>query len=268
MHNHVFEVQISGTWIVGLDDDATANEALGLLHYVESCLADAALSLSLFEAKRAELVRYWDPMIASARRERDAKRRREIEDRVAADWPDDLTHGERMERLHKVWHQAEVEVCREHWRDGELPGTYQQRLPFLHARSFVTALESIRKAFQAMQKLPGMPTEVAEVVRGIDEAVPAMRHVRNSIQHGEDRIRGLEHGRTIDLKPVDSRMVKAPDGFLVYDSLDGTRFGCTMADGQFGEVDVSPTTAGIMTTAVQQIVDAFQWDGPTRHVPS
>jgi hypothetical protein len=79
-------------------------------------------------------------------------------------------------------------------------------------------------------------TEAArEACRAYHSSFPSLREVRNSVQHIEDRGRGLGRGeKPLDLKPVANRMVNAPEGALILQGLNGTKYGATMADGHYG----------------------------------
>ena len=70
------------------------------------------------------------------------------------------------------------------------------------------------------------------------------------------------------LKPLSNELIHAPDGgVLVVDSLNDNRLGGTLADGSFGEVEVSPQSVGTAQHFVQRVLDAFEWRGPTMHLP-
>ena len=82
----------------------------------------------------------------------------------------------------------------------------------------------------------------AELSEEFSLLFPDVRGVRNTAQHLEDRSRGLGAGRSprpLVLQPVENFLVNAPGGALVLDALIGNRFGCTMADGHYGEVEIS-----------------------------
>jgi hypothetical protein len=53
-----------------------------------------------------------------------------------------------------------------------------------------------------------------------------------------------------------------------YDALNGNHYGCTTADGEYGEVEVSATTLTIAHETAKAVINAFQWSGPQRHVPN
>lgn len=85
----------------------------------------------------------------------------------------------------------------------------------------------------------------------------------------EDRTRSLgKYGKPIDLKPIDNQLIKADGGALVLNCLNGTRYGNTMADGHYGEVDVSPQSMELLSSIFQEVLDSFQWKGQKSHLPS
>lgn len=102
-----------------------------------------------------------------------------------------------------------------------------------------------------------------------ETAFPILRAVRNTSQHQDERILGRRQGgKKVQSQPVDSRVIQAPGGSVtVLSNLDGNRFGCTMADGHFGEVEVSSTTLASVGILTQQTLDAFTWAGPSRLAP-
>jgi len=69
------------------------------------------------------------------------------------------------------------------------------------------------------------------------------------------------------LKPVDNQLVRAPGGVLILESLIGNRFGSTMADGEYGEVSVTPASLAAANQLVQMSIEAFRWKGPPYHWP-
>lgn len=63
--------------------------------------------------------------------------------------------------------------------------------------------------------------------------------------------------------------INAPHGgVLVVDQLTNDRYGGTLADGSYGEVEVSLKSAVVAQQAVQAAFDAWTWKGPTRMAPS
>ncbi len=62
-------------------------------------------------------------------------------------------------------------------------------------------------------------------------------------------------------------MIKSEGGALVLNSLNGTKYGNTMADGHYGEVDVSPVSMESLSTMFQEVLNSFKWKGPKSHLP-
>lgn len=121
----------------------------------------------------------------------------------------------------------------------------------------------------ALAQEDGVPAEVTGSLDALRAALPNLRGVRNSVSHFEDRSRGLGRDKQpLNLKPVVNRMVNAPGGgVLMLENLLNNRFGSTMEDGHYGEVEVSIETLKISAECVQRVLNAFAWKGPRRHAP-
>lgn len=259
---HIVELTYPGTCLDHADRD-WCWKIEGQVRSLESTLIDAALALSLFDAERAtprgrrHSRETWD---------RDSRRRQEIEDAIRA-----RLGVERyaMDRYEEVRSLAELEFKREQWSAGRMPSSYEHRLVFVYARSFVNALDRLERCLAVLAKEDGVPVQVAESHAGLCAALPHLREVRNSVSHFEDRSRGLGRGgRPLTLQPVMNQMVNAPGGgVLMLESLNNNCFGTTMADGHYGEVEVSVATLATAANCVQQVINAFTWKGWPRHVP-
>ena len=69
-------------------------------------------------------------------------------------------------------------------------------------------------------------------------------------------------------QPILHGAIHAPDGGVhVLDMLNGNRYGGTLADGAFGEVEISVLTVASAQKVIQQVLDAFSWRGPGQHKP-
>jgi hypothetical protein len=139
----------------------------------------------------------------------------------------------------------------------------------MHARAFLYALDSFDKFLNVLKKTENVPTKIEEIHKEFGDSFPDLREVRNSSHHMEDRTRSLgKYGKPIDLKPIDNQLLKADRGALVLNSLNGTKYGNTMADGHYGEVDVSPQSMEVLSSIFQEILDSFQWKGQKSHLPN
>jgi hypothetical protein len=164
-----------------------------------------------------------------------------------------------------------IAVKRKVWKDnGLLPDYYHDQIIFVHAKTFLYSLDRIDRLLGVLKNTCGVPTAVADAQAAFNRSVPHLRDVRNSVAHYEDRSRGLDQTREpIDFKPVNNRLVQGPPNaeVLITESLIGSRFGCTMNDGRYGEVDVSPASLNAAATAIQSTINSFKWKGPPTHWP-
>jgi hypothetical protein len=266
---YVFELTWPGTWLDDLPDQV-AFDVDKMLVLLESALADAAVSLGLFEAEQAAAA------ARHARRREEWERKRATEAALVADFErqlaPDLPVEERWRLDEQTRERAHVEAKRARWQSGELPDTYAHRLPFLYAKACLYALDTIAKALRTLARMPGLPAAVAQARDGFEARFPTLVAVRDSAHHPEDRIRGVR-GRAgretpIVTQPILSDVIHAPGGgVVVLDMLDNNRYGGTLADGTYGEVEISAETVAGAQQVIQQIVDAFSWRGPRQHKP-
>jgi hypothetical protein len=230
----------------------------------------ALLALTMFE-----------PAYADATRERpreewrhNVDRRVAHEERLAADDPRKMSAPDYFEWKRRISEKAKSEVVREKWAAGELPDELKGQLPFLHAQTFVAALAQVERALGKLAKmdLGGAEVEARAACDDFDVAVPSLKAVRDSVEHAEDRRRGLNRREEkMTLAPITNAWIDAPaGGVLVAGALRGTNFAWTVEDGSYQEVEVSDTTIESARAAVQRALDALPWDehGYPHHVPS
>ncbi len=257
---YITELTYPGTWVDC--PDAEWSWTIGnLLRGAESPLAEAAIALTWFEVEQQKR----SDGQARAEREADATSLGQFEARLT----DELGPGPyNAAQFLALRFRLEVEAKREQWKRGVVPDSYQQQLVFMHAKIFLLALDRIARLFGALAKMPNVPEAVRQAKQGFDAALPALRRVRNSVAHHEDRSRGLgKDGKPLSLKPVDNQLVRAPGGVLIIESLVGSTFGSTMADGEYGEVPVTLASVATANQLVQTSIEAFRWKGPPRHWP-
>ncbi len=117
-------------------------------------------------------------------------------------------------------------------------------------------------------KDPSAPKEIRAIHDNFCNSLPDLRGVRNSIQHAEDRSKGEHRGKKIDLKTIDTSKINIKGIALVNTCLTGNRFGTTMANGDYGAVDVSVQTIDVLRSTLLDIYSAFAWTGGERLYPS
>jgi hypothetical protein len=257
-----------GIWIEGLDE-GVGRQVESLCGVMESNMTDAVLALAMFEQASAAShhsafgKEAWERDRALEQRRREELEAQEPE--VDGEW-----YGDRITRLYE---QAKRDVIKAKWEAGELPRSYAHRLPFLHARTFLTSLAQLGRAMSEMAKLDtgDAKTTIGGARDRFDAALPHVKPVRDSIEHAEDRMRGLDRDKkTMMLAPISNQMIEAPGGgVLVGDVLNNRHYGCTVNDGSYAEVEVADETLEAAREAVQAIFDALPWrSGHRKFEPS
>jgi len=90
-------------------------------------------------------------------------------------------------------------------------------------------------------------------------ALSGLKHVRDSAEHGEDRVRGRAFGKKIATQPLINALVYAPGGgVMIMESLNNQHFGGTIADGTYAEGELADATTEITRAAVQAVYDAYR----------
>lgn len=258
----IFEITTPGTWL-DYDDKDWAWRIEGQLRSLQSQFFEANAALNLFAS--AQSIR---PSFASREMwERDSQRRSEIQRAVEQERGNRMPH----EQWEEIRFESEVRFKREKWATGGIPREFEHNLPFLYARAFLYAFDAFDKFLGVLAKEVDVPPEVAKLHMRIAEDFPNLRGVRNTAQHLEDRARGLGAGKNpqpLELKPITNNFINAPGGgVLVLNSLNGARYGSTMSDGHYGEIDVSPESMQRLQTVLQELLSLFKWRGPKQHAP-
>jgi hypothetical protein len=275
---HVLELSYPGIRIADPDEQRAQN-TLTLFYLAERELTQATMALNMFEQ---ELIRVRKMMMEDRpsnpafrkKRDAEAQRRQEIESHIRSQEGFGAFDYTGFLELRK---RVETAFRHEQWSNGVLPGEYQTILPFMYARLFLLSVESIWKLISALEHQSEIVAEghslgnvvaIRHAKASFHKAFPDLKGVRDTTAHLEDRGRGLDRNRkSLDLKPVSNRLFNAPAGVLAIESLNGNRIGSTMSDGNYGEVEVSIETLRVVQESLQAIIDAFNWEGPSRHSP-
>jgi len=253
---HICIIKYPGTSI----DDADhqwARKAERALSDLEGPLVEMGLALSMFEiasTSNAPSAAEWS---------RDADERRQLEEQVRLELALSPIDVSRFEEVRLLAAERHLELKS---RRGQLPRSYIHRIPFMHAKAFLFAQDRLEKLFGNLKVMSRVPPAVCTAIDAF--SAPITRAVRNSVAHYEDRTRGLgPKGKPIALQPVNNSMMSAPGGALMLENLMDNRFGSTMADGHYGEIEISSKALREATETVQRIVNCFRWAGPPRIVP-
>lgn len=147
-----------------------------------------------------------------------------------------------------------------------LPAGYESRIPTMHARSFVYALDEIEKALEILEKNANMPESLAGIKEEWSATFPHLSEVRNSAHHMEDRVRGKRRNKDIDPAPVSVPGIETSGGVMLLNVLRNRNYGITLGKGVYQEVSISKESLQVARDLVQRVVDSFSWEGlPTLH---
>lgn len=248
---HIAEVIYPGTWL-DLPDRDLAFELEGMLRNLEDRVADAAVALTVFESSISSRI---DPR---AEWERDAQIRREVEDQLRAEVGDMYFRDFDRYRL-----ESERRALRKKAELGVASRSYSHKLPFIHAHSFVYAVDSFGKFLDELCDYDATPQAVREVRDEFDRRLPMVRKIRNSAMHLEDRSRRYASAH-------DKRKGKRMDvqGFLGLSNLEGNLLCYTINDGTYQKIAISQGTLQILVETVNKVLHAFPWKGPPHVAPS
>lgn len=258
----IFEIVTPGTWL-DYDDKEWAWKIGNQLQSLEAQFFEANTALNLFISVKSTRPSFAD----RANWECDSQRRCEIQRALEQECGGFISTEQRDE----IHFEAEVRFKREKWSSGEVPRKFEHNLPFIYARAFLYALDAFDKILGILAKESNVPEEIAKFHTKIAEEFPHLKGVRNTAQHIEDRGRGLGAGKKpqpLDLKPVANGLINAPGGVLALNCLNGSRYGSTMADGHYGEIEVSSESMQMLQKILEGVLQSFKWLGPKRHEPS
>lgn len=260
---YIFDIIWPGTWL-DYEDQQWAFMVRNQLSTLQSQYFEANLALNLFlqaqSSQSSQLSQdQWEKN--SAHR---ARIRKEVESHISGTCS--------PERQEEISLETEIRFKREKWSSGSLPKEFKHNLPFVYAKTFLYALDTFGKLLGTLAEDTNAPPQLTDIQQRFSKAFSHLRGVRNTAQHMEDRSRGLGAGKNpkpLELKPLMNDAINAPNGgVLILNGLIGSRYGNTMSDGHYGEVDVSPESMKILQGILNEVLNSFKWHGPKHHYPS
>jgi hypothetical protein len=247
---YIAEIVRPGTWL-DLPDQELSFEIEGMLRSLEDRVGEAAISLTMFESAHLSC---GDP---HAEWERDSAIRKEV---------DNLLKREAGEHYYRDFDQFRLEserrVLKRKAELGVVPRSYSHKVPFIHAHSFVYAVDSFSKFLDELCEYEALPGTLKEIKEYFNAKLPMVRKIRNSALHIEDRSRRYA---SLGDKKKGKKML---DGFLGLSNLEGNQLCYTIDDGSYQNVSVSPETLGVLVEVANSILNVFPWKGPAQVSPS
>lgn len=265
----IFEVTTPGTSIIH-QDPSKQHEMERLLDNLKDCFFEANTALNLFtEAQQQRQDVNMDDW------SKDSARRSEILNEVRSDLgnTNDFYVFDHRSFYDDMLYEVDVRFNREKWAN-KIPESLERKKMLIFAKAFLQSLDGFEKFLKVISQQEHVPDNLKDFHADFGAAFPDLRGVRNTVQHMEDRSRGLSDiskksvKQRIDFKKP-SKVVDAPEGVevLIFNTLMGTRFGCTKADGHYGEVDISPESMQALQKILHDVLNSFQWEGMKRHEP-
>lgn len=247
---YIFELNYPGTWL-NFHDDEMGFEIERVISSIQDTIVEAAISLSMFESCNARSVDHHSEW------ERDAEIRRQIDEQIRAD------AGDRYYQEYDKYRAISEKKVRERKAElGIVPRSYLHKIPFIHAHTFVYAVDSFGKHLDELKTYENAPKEVFQCVDEFNRLLPSVRKIRNSALHIEDRCRGYgpqwekRKGKKMELQ-----------GFLGLSNLEGNCLSYTIDDGSYQRVEISENVLDILVRLANHLLSGFSWRGPEKIEP-
>jgi len=223
------------------------------LYHASGALVNAAVALNDFNTARNND----DHMSADEARtaflaRREVFERAVVEARGNGPKPQTSTdmHRERLAANQLLLRQLELE--------GRIPPAWKTRRPFQMATLFVLALDDLTKILRRASKdIPEAAPSMQLGLTAIENGLPHLRNLRDSIAHMDERLLGQEYGRPIPL----------PDNVLEVLNLEGRNLVSTSAKGNKSRVPISEESLVVARDATQAVIDSLPWLGPAESWP-
>nr|WP_279052934.1 hypothetical protein [Acinetobacter tandoii] len=260
----ILDYIVPGTWLDSTDEQ-WARRIEKQLMFLESQYIDANLAFNLFSDFKPEISYPFSREKILADSERKMEIRKKIEKEIVKEGRSYVDYNNELNL------QTEIQFKREKWGLGSNPIVFEQKHILIYARAYLNALDTFEKLLNALTKEKNIPSEVGVYHMKISTYFPNLRAVRNTMQHLEDRSRGLDGSRPpkpMKIKPINNKLIDAPaGGVMVFNSLNGSKFGATMANGEYGEVEISNESLGQLHEILVGVLESFKWKGPKQHKP-
>ena len=143
-----------------------------------------------------------------------------------------------------------------------IPRSFMMRSTFIPAHSYIYSLDTFREVLRVFSKMTDASPSFTTALAAFDTAFPKLRDIRNSAHHMEDRVRRLKSGgRTINVQPATTTAFVTNGNGIVLDNISGNRYGTTIEDGTFAELEISDSKMTELQKIYQTLVDACSWAG-------
>ncbi|EKA5858997.1 hypothetical protein R7127_13710 [Vibrio sp. 1159] len=247
---YIVELNYPGTWLQFEDQDSK-HEIETMLRSLEGIVTEAAISLSMYEQAVSA------PRDHRKEMERDRELREVIDNQIREEAGEDYYLNFEQYRL-----KSEKQLRIRKAELGIIPSSYLHKIPFIHAHTFVYAVDSFGKFLEELAQYKNIPKSVQNCLDEFNRLLPSVRKIRNSALHIEDRSRG--YGTWKD-KKKGKKMETS--GFLGLSNLEGNFLCYTIDDGTYQKVEISVNVLNILGQIMNHLLASFQWEGSPRIEP-
>ena len=248
-----YRIRIPGTWVT-TGDTQEDSDIWRCLNLAQSAFAEASLALGGFVTAGPTM-----PTPTEYRAE--LAERNAIETTVRREFG---VSDFDPPRENVVEIETDCRMIAQKFGKGILPRSVAHHLPFLYAKAFVYVLDEFRRHLASLERFGSVTCTATSARAELAALLPDLEQVRHSVAHVDERAQWLGPlKKTLDPKPVTTRMLNAPAGGVVEISqLDGDDLCCTMGDGRQGRVPVNREAFDGCVAIYQKLVDNIRWKGP------
>jgi hypothetical protein len=256
MRYFILEITKPGSWLEHLDDKTKNNELRKLIDQLIQNFYEANTCLNLY-------LQQVDNSHNTSIETENGLRQKAFEEFQKTEI-NNLSYKEKN-------FQQNVYIKKYLWRNGIPPRTLQGNKIFIYARMYMFSIDNFSKILNVLVNRSYEPPVILDdILKDFNKLFPDIRGVRNSAHHLEDiiRLKGKIKNKIvpIELKPVDNLGIRGVA--LITNSLINNKYGQTMANGEYGEVEVSIETFSELRSLLQKIIDSYKWEGQQEHLPN
>lgn len=241
---YIIELNYPGTWLQFEDQDSK-QEIEAMLRSLEGIVTEAAISLTMYEEAISAL------RDSLEEKERDRELREVIDNQIREEAGEDYYQNSEQYRL-----KSEKQLRIKKAELGIIPRSYLHKIPFIHAHTFVYAVDSFGKFLEELAQYKNIPKSVQNCLNEFNRQLPSVRKIRNSALHIEDRSRG--YGSWKDKKKGKKLEIS---GFLRLSNLEGNFLCYTIDDGTYQKAEISVGVLSILEQIMNHLLASFQWKG-------
>lgn len=166
-----------------------------------------------------------------------------------------IDHFEAAVIAFTLFEPPDIEKMIQRGADGEITITrnkWEDSLRSAAVKMFVSALDGIGKILGVLRRDERTPSKAVEVCNELSGQFEAVKYIRDSHQHMEDRCRGLGKWD----KAVPSSVL------LLGVMMDGRRHIMTGSDGKQYGIEISEAVLRMVQANIEDLIWSFEWIGP------